>query len=89
MIADALGQGGDPDCTASPPTITNDSGLGCWVSGPSSFVNVVSDAYWSSTTFASAGFSANAWFVNLIAGQVSSGITKANGLYVWPVRGGQ
>jgi hypothetical protein len=86
MFADALGQPGDPDCTASPPTITNDSGLGCWVSGPSSFTGVQSANYWSSTTAPSAP--ANAWFADLNDGSVVL-TSKTNGGYVWPVRGGQ
>ncbi|MCH7666905.1 MAG: DUF1566 domain-containing protein [Acidobacteria bacterium] len=45
MVSNALGQGGDPDCIATPPTITNDSGQECWVSGPSSFSGVVSSNY--------------------------------------------
>ncbi len=86
MISNAIGQGGDPDCTASPPTITNDSGKGCWVSGPSSFSGVVSSVYWSSTSYASD--TAYAGVVVLSGGSLSIGL-KYHELHVWPVRGGQ
>ena len=88
MSADALGEDGDPDCTASPPTITNDSGLGCWVSGPSSFSGVISSAYSSTTT--SVNDTAFSWYAGLNVGVVSLFFGfKTNDDYVWPVRGGQ
>jgi len=31
------------------PALTNDAGSACWGDGPSSLLNVVADAYWSST----------------------------------------
>ncbi|MFQ5525232.1 MAG: DUF1566 domain-containing protein [Thermoanaerobaculia bacterium] len=86
MIADALGQGGDPDCRASPPTITDDSGSGCWVNGTSGFSGVQSSGYWSSTTNVTTP--ANAWGVSLLSGGVGSAF-KGLPFYVWPVRGGQ
>lgn len=86
MIADALGQGGDPDCTASPPTITNDNGLGCWVSGPSSFTGVASSEYWSATTYVNTP--ASAWNGPLNFSSFRD-YPKTNSLYVWPVRSGQ
>ncbi|MDH3308779.1 MAG: DUF1566 domain-containing protein [Acidimicrobiia bacterium] len=87
MIANALGQGGDPDCTASPPTITNDSGLGCWVSGPSSFTGVESSVYWASTTCVNCA--AGAWSAYLVLGIVDIHGKSNHFDYVWPVRGGQ
>ncbi len=86
MIADALGQGGDPDCAASPPTITNDSGLGCWVSGPSSFTGVVASFYWSASTRGT--FPSAAWGMGLVFGAAGNDF-KTGSYYVWPVRGGQ
>jgi len=50
------------------------------------FSNVQSDFYWSSTTDAVS--TGGAWFVSMWYGGVN-GYDKANGYYVWPVRGGQ
>ena len=72
MIADGL------DCN---PTITNDSGEGCWLDGPSSFLGVQSANYWSAT----ASGARSAWVVNLLSGNVFAGGTDSN-LRVWPVR---
>jgi len=86
MRADALGEGGSPDCTTFIPTITDDTGQTCWVFGPSSFSGVQSANYWSSTTDVS--LPGNAWGVDLIVGVLNSG-NKPSNSYVWPVRGGQ
>ena len=86
MIDDALGLGGDPDCIATPPTITNDSGTACWVSGPTSFTGVQSLDYWSSTTII--GNPMRAWEMGLDVGSDNNN-DKTVPLYVWPVRGGQ
>ena len=87
MVGDALGEGGDPDCKATPPTITNDSGGGCWATGPSSFTDVQSVFYWSSSS--SVGSQTTAWVVLMTLGGVTT-TTKANVFAsVWPVRGGQ
>jgi hypothetical protein len=86
MTADALGVSGDPDCNASPPTITNDAGTGCYVGGPTSFSNVATGIYWSSTTHVT--LTGNAWAVDLDPYNVLS-TTKAATFRVWPVRGGQ
>ena len=83
MIADALG---DPDCTVTPPTITNDSGSACWVSGPSSFTGVLSSVYWSSTTVVTAP--TGAYVVDLFDAFVGV-LDKPNTINVWSVRGGQ
>jgi hypothetical protein len=88
MIVDAVGLSGAPDCTVTPPTITNDSGLGCWVSGPSSFTGVIAADYWAAGTFA--GVPTAAWGVNLSYAGVGGPFGKNfDNLYVWPVRGGQ
>ena len=50
------------------------------------FTGVVSDGYWTSTTFVPTP--TLAWYVDLAAGGLN-GSTKGNGRYVWPVRGGQ
>ena len=85
MVADALGEGDDPDCESSPPTITNDSGLGCWVDGPSSFLGVASSNYWSSTT--DVPNLTHAWGVSLIGFFIVGDKTVPS--FLWPVRGGQ
>lgn len=89
MVADALGQDlTDPDCTASPPTITNDSGLGCCVSGPCAFTGVQSDYYWAANT--SYSEPEKAWCVTLAFGLGGFVCPKVHNLvYVWPVCGGQ
>ena len=88
MIVDAVGLSGDPDCTITPPTITNDSGLGCWVSGPSSFTDVIAADYWAAGTFA--GVPTAAWSANLSYAGVGGPYGKNwDNLFVWPVRGGQ
>jgi hypothetical protein len=50
------------------------------------FIGVVSDNYWSSTTYADN--TTNAWNVNLNNGNVNAN-NKTNTNYVWPVRGGE
>ena len=88
MIADAVALG----CVSgfAGPSITNDSGTGCWLEGPgSSFFGVVTSFYWSSTTcvFCLSG-PLFAWDVSLITGTVlNSDKTLTDS--VWPVRGGQ
>ena len=70
------------------PTITNDSGLGCWVSGPSSFTDVIAADYWAAGTFA--GVPTAAWSANLSYAGVGGPYGKNwDNLFVWPVRGGQ
>ena len=86
MISDALGAVDDPDCTSTPPTLTNDSGLECLVLGPSSFLFVQSANYWSSTpnelnTLTGLG-------IGLDDGHLVAAST-ANAYRSWPVRGGQ
>jgi hypothetical protein len=84
MIADALQA---PDCTGTPPTLTNDAGTGCLVDGPTSFFNVEgSGFYWSSTT--NVTITTSAWLVWLYDGLISH-TGKTLTPYVWPVRGGQ
>jgi hypothetical protein len=86
MVADALGQGGDPDCRLAPPTLTNDSGDACYLDGPRSFYNVTWTSYWSSTTVE--GDPGRAYAIDLSVGEVVE-IDKTHLAYVWPVRGGQ
>jgi hypothetical protein len=71
----------------SNPSLTNDEGTAHWgVSGTSSFTNVHSDGYWSSTTLAVD--TKYAWFVYMLEGVM--GLNDKPALnYVWPVRGGQ
>ena len=49
------------------------------------FIGVLSDHYWSSTTYS---VPSNAWFVGLNVGWLASS-SKTQGYYVWPVRDGQ
>ena len=90
MVEDALGQGGDPDCIAIPPTITTDSGNACWLTcvfiPTCSFSGVQSHVYWSSTT--NVADPPVAWVGSLFNGNVGS-INKTDAFRVWPVRGGQ
>lgn len=86
MIGDALGEGEDPDCTLAPPTITSDSGLGCWVNGLGSFTSVKSYFYWTPHTQISSPTSSIA--VSLESGEFFSS-DKLFLIFVWPVRGGQ
>lgn len=53
------------------------------------FINVVSAAYWSSTTDVSS--TSRAWYIVMLDSSTLSGTggTKTNACYVWPVRGGQ
>jgi len=87
MASDAIGEDGDPDCTKSPPTITNDSGLGCWISGPSSFINV-GTYYWSST-MATWDSGYTPFYIWLTNGTTIQGCSGDCFFGVWPVRGGQ
>jgi hypothetical protein len=69
------------------PSLTNDAGTAKWSAGAgSSFANVQSGYYWSSTTYAVN--TASAWSVDMWDGLMSSNV-KSNDYYVWPVRGGQ
>jgi hypothetical protein len=67
------------------PALPNTAGTGQGTAGDP-FTNVQSNVYWSSTT--SALDAAYAWTVTMGYGSVY-GYFKANGSYVWPVRGGQ
>jgi hypothetical protein len=49
------------------------------------FINVQSNYYWSSTTYA--GDLIYAWGVDMLYGYVDL-VSKTYGCYVWPVRGG-
>jgi len=69
------------------PAITNDQGDDCWGSGVSSFSDVKTGFYWSSTTDPAA--TTTAWSALLLGGDVGGGIPKTATPYVWPVRGGQ
>ena len=61
MVADAKGQGGDPDCRDPGPAITNNAGTACWSQCPqsipgvpnglcSAFRHVQSFSYWTAST---------------------------------------
>jgi len=67
------------------PALSNAAGTTKWSEGDA-FSGVVSNFYWSSTTFA--GSTSFAWFVYLSYGSVGYGNKASNTYYVWPVRGG-
>ncbi len=69
------------------PTLTNDAGNAKWdTSGVSSFSNVKSGYYWSSTSYSVS--TTIAWNVDMYYGYVGNGPKAFNDYYVWPVRGG-
>lgn len=70
-------------CTG--PTLTNDAGTACISAGPSSFMGVESDYYWSSTPMEG---NPQAYFGDLDHGHLLKG-NLTNTLRVWPLRGGQ
>ena len=73
--------------TYSKPALSNTAGTGQWIEGDP-FTGVQSYYYWSSTTYAS--FIDSAWDVDLWYGDAGwFWNSKVDGLYVWPVRGGQ
>jgi hypothetical protein len=67
------------------PALSNTAGTAKWTEG-NPFSGVVSNWYWSSTTYVNNAISA--WIVDLDDGDVVSG-GKGGIYYVWPVRGGQ
>jgi hypothetical protein len=71
------------DLKCSGPVLTNDAGTACLTAGPSSFMDVESDYYWSSTMEG-----ATVAFGDLDHGNILKG-NSINMLRVWPVRGGQ
>ena len=87
MVSDALGVEGDPNCTLSPPTLTNDSGGGCQISGPSSFFGVMTD-YWSISVDMEISIN-NRFSISLSDGEINRNTVREALLYAWPVRGGQ
>jgi len=68
----------------SQPTLSNAAGTGPWKEGDA-FSGVRTSLYWSSTTYA--GFTVNAWVVDLGNGNVVNGYRTITS-YIWPVRGG-
>jgi hypothetical protein len=60
------------------------SNVAAWLN-TQGFSNVQASYYWSSTTYAA--YTGNAYLVNMNDGAMSYG-DKADGYYVWPVRGG-
>jgi hypothetical protein len=66
------------------PTLTNDAGNGCLSAGPTSFIGVEADYYWSNTPEGKEQM----YFGDLDHGHTLKG-NLFNPLRVWPVRGGQ
>jgi len=70
----------------SSPAISNATGDAKWATDGVAFSGVQANYYWSSSI--SVNDTANAWYVSLNDGIVSS-TNKTYTSYVWPVRGGQ
>ena len=72
--------------TYTDPVLTNDAGTAKWASGAgSSFTNVISNGYWSSTAYES--MTDFVWFAYIWDGEMRN-TPKVNSGYIWPVRGG-
>ncbi len=70
------------------PALSNDAGNAKWANDTSSsFTNVKSNYYWSSTSYSDG--TALAWRVAMSYGYVGNGHKTTADYYVWPVRGGQ
>jgi hypothetical protein len=65
------------------PALSNDAGDARWGTGTSSFTNVISERYWSATTYTVNP--SDAWFVHLCCADMFND-PKTNTYYVWPVR---
>jgi formylglycine-generating enzyme required for sulfatase activity len=67
------------------PTLTDDAGTGCYKGGQSSFTEVESDYYWTSTQVEGQG--------RVYVGDIDHGnilnVDPPNSQRVWPVRGAQ
>ncbi len=81
----------NPAAPCTFPALTNDAGSACWGNGTSSLLNVVSDAYWSSTAKYSVELPNPddrmrfAWKGNLGVAGIEA--TLATDTYrIWPVR---
>jgi hypothetical protein len=69
------------------PALPNTAGTGKW-SEEDPFTGVLSDFYWSSTTYAPV--TTSAWRMLMQIGRPNYGVkTEYIGYHVWPVRGGQ
>ena len=69
------------------PCISNTKGAAKCSNSGDPFTNVMSDDYWSSTSYAAN--TTLAWVVDMLGGYVYFGTKRSNFYYVWPVRGGQ
>lgn len=72
------------DFAWSNPGLSNAAGTAKWASGDA-FTGVLSNVYWSSTTYAL--LPSRAWFVHMLNGYVYFDV-KGDSYYVWPVRSG-
>jgi hypothetical protein len=73
----------------TPPTLANDPGTACLSVGPTSFLGVRSDYYWTATTAVEFSY-LYAYFASLVSGTSNQAMIKGPvvRLGVWPVRGG-
>ena len=86
-IEPAVAMGCSLEGVGTPPALTNTAGTECLSVGPTAFLGVASDGYWSMTS--NPQHPNNAWVTSLVGtihGFVFSGV-KSHGLHVWPVRG--
>jgi hypothetical protein len=80
-----------PPAPCAFPALTNDDGSACWGDGPSSLLNVVADAYWTSTARYSvelpnpADRMRFAWKANLGTAGMEATLDTDN-YRIWPVR---
>lgn len=72
------------EAAACLPALLNDLGTACLSAGPTSFVGVQTDNYWSSSNFNLS----YAWLGSLDSGHTYQDSKLFGELYVWPVRGG-
>ncbi len=85
-IARAVVLGCTDGSPGGPPSLTNDAGDDCLSAGPTSFTEVQSDFFWSSS--ASGDVPSGVWTVSLGSGAVGFEARVNPFLFVWPVRGG-
>ncbi len=69
------------------PCVSNTNGAAKCSNSNDPFTNVISDDYWSSTSYVANA--ALAWVVDMLNGYVFFGTKASNFFYVWPVKGGQ
>ena len=79
-----------PSCYPSPgsPALPDKLGTGCYASGTPWATNVLTNLYWTSTTYSTAE-PQFAWIGDVGRGLSGFSAHKPSSSYVWPVRGGK